>query len=118
MMLRFFALAWVPVLLGGCAASPPQRQASAPTVPAELRGTIVALRAVPSHAPQPLRLLFDRVGAVASLPDATEFIVRTDGGETLAVVQPALPGLQRGDRVDIERGAHTRIDPVGGADRA
>lgn len=116
-MLRFFVLAGLPALLAGCAAQHPHIQAGARPSSAGTRGTIVAMRAVPGTAPQPVQLLFDRLGAVVPLRGVTEFIVRTDAGDTVAVVQPATAGLHPGDRVDIERGLQTRIDPVTGSTR-
>ncbi len=116
-MLRFFALAGLPALLAGCAAQPPHIRADARPLPAGARGTVVAVRAVPGTAPQPVQLLFDRLGAVTPLRGVTEFIVRTDAGDTVAVVQPTTSGLHPGDRVDIRRGVQTRIDPVTGSDR-
>ena len=115
-MLRFLASACLLAALTGCAAprpapAPPSVAVARPAT-AE-RGTILVVRPVPVHAPQPVQVLLRRLGSGdAMLAGTAEFIVRSDAGATLAVVQPADPALRPGQRVSIARGTPTLLDPL------
>jgi hypothetical protein len=101
------------LLLAGCATHPEPPVPKAPTAPLTgLRGTILAMRPVPAETPDPARLLLSGLGTQGGSADshAFEFIVRTEGGTTISIVQPQSSGLHPGERVSILRGAETRID--------
>ena len=79
-------------------------------------GTILSMRPVRSRsdrAPWRAALLADASGTTTARDDGsselTEFIVRTDGGSTISVVQSNAPGFRPGDRVFIVNDGHTRI---------
>jgi outer membrane lipoprotein SlyB len=110
------------LLLAGCAAHTGQ---PAPQVqvapPAAVPGTILAMRPVMAEAPEPARILLSGLGAGtwgAPAQSSTgggnifEFIVRTDVGTTISVVQPRANGLHPGERISILRGVQTRIDAL------
>jgi hypothetical protein len=82
------------------------------TALAGMPGTILALRPVASATPGPARILLSSPGTPGVLADehSFEFIVRTESGTTLSIVQPQTNGLHAGERVSILRGAETRID--------
>jgi hypothetical protein len=111
----FFAL----LLLAGCAThteQPPPKVQIAP--PVGVPGTILAMRPVMAEAPEPARILLSGLGTSirgASAEGAPvsnpifEFIVRTESGTTISVVQPRTNGLHPGERISILRGVQTRI---------
>ena len=116
------AYLWALVLVvPGCAApaAPHAVPAPRPAVaakPAEI-GRILAIHAVPAGDPPAVRMLIR--GASSGGPaGVVEYIVRAAGGATIAVVQPAIEGLRRGDRVRITRGAvpaiESRLQAAGG----
>jgi outer membrane lipoprotein SlyB len=106
----------VAAALAGCAPSNPAAPASNSTgQPAAPRnGTILSMRNVTVPAGQgPLRKLLADSGdtqpvGASNAAQLTEFIVRTDEGATLSVVQANSLGLHPGDRVMIlhDTGAH------------
>jgi outer membrane lipoprotein SlyB len=100
------------LLLNGCVA-PPQKAQIVPPAAAS-RGTIVAVRPVPVGAPEPARVLLSGLaGAGPSDGDHVyEFIVRTENGAMISVVQPESAVLLPGEHVSILRGAETRIDAL------
>jgi hypothetical protein len=114
-MLRFFVLAGVLLGVARCAAPPATSTVTSvpaePSLPAGQRGTILALRVVPDSTGTPVQALLRRISGTTLPPGATEFIVRTDDGSTLAVVQPTDPALRRGSRVAILRGEQTQLTP-------
>jgi outer membrane lipoprotein SlyB len=108
------------LLLAGCAAHTEQ---PAPKVqvapPAGVPGTILAMRPVRAEAPEPARILLSGLGTgtwgapaagAAGGDNIFEFIVRTESGTTISVVQPRANGLHPGERISILRGVQTRID--------
>lgn len=111
------------LLLAGCAAHTEQPVPKAQTAPpAGLPGTILAMRPVPAEAPEPARILLSSLGTRSAAAEDRhgddphgdnhifEFIVRTESGTTISVVQPRANGLHPGERVSILRGVQTRID--------
>lgn len=98
-------------LLAGCAppAPPPSVQAT-PQAPL-LKGTILAMRAVPEASPEAVGVLLSDFGIrQASVAGGTyEFIVRTTDDTTLAIVQPHTTGLYPGEHVSILPGPQPRI---------
>ncbi len=108
---RFCAL----LMLAGCAMhteQPTPTVQAAPTPPAGVSGTILAMRPVPTEAPGPTRILLSSLGGPGANSDAHvyEFIVRTQSGTTLSIVQPQTGDLRPGEHVSILSGAETRID--------
>jgi hypothetical protein len=103
------------LVLLGCAthAEPPAGNAQV-TAPVSLRGTILAIRPVPVEPPGPVRVVLAGLGGPGASADGAEFefIVRTQIGTTISVVQPLTGGLRAGDSVSIRRGAETRIDAL------
>lgn len=101
------------LLLAGCAtpAEPPVAKAQA-APPAAVRGTILAMRPVPAESAEPTRILLSSLGTqgAPAAGEIFEFIVRTESGTTISVVQPRTSGLHPGEGVSILRGAETRID--------
>jgi outer membrane lipoprotein SlyB len=100
------------LLLAGCASSTAP-QPAAPTA-ARSTGTIVSVRAVPPRSVDTPQVLVVETGRreEASLPMA-EFIVRTDDGTTLSIVQEVQSDLHAGDRVMILRDHQTRLARLG-----
>ena len=111
------------LLLAGCATHPEQPVPTAQTPeqtvqkaqiapPAGVPGTILAMRPVPAVGPGPARTVLAGLGTQGTPADADifEFIVRTESGTTISIVQPRTNGLHAGERVSILRGAETRID--------
>lgn len=111
------------LVLAGCAArtepppapkaqAAPVPKAQAAPVPAGVPGVILAMRPVAPENPEPAHILLAGLGT----PDAFahgqvfEFIVRTDSGAMISIVQPRTGGLHAGEHVSILRGAETRID--------
>ena len=94
------------LLLAGCVTHTeqpvPKAQTAPPgrlTPPAGLRGTILAMRPVPVETPVLLANLAVRprhAGQFGQGPHVFEFIVRTETGTTLSIVQPQTGNLQRG----------------------
>jgi outer membrane lipoprotein SlyB len=105
----------VLMMLAGCAMqaeqSAPKVQA-APTRPAGVAGTILAMRPVVPERPGPTRILLSSLGGTGENSDAHvfEFIVRTQSGTTLAIVQPQTGDLRPGERVSILSGTETHIN--------
>ncbi len=101
------------LLLAGCAThqepAVPKAQAAPP---AGLHGTILAMRPVPAEAPGPARVVLANLGTKGAVVagQVFEFIVRTETGTTISIVQPQTNGLHPGERVSILQGAETRID--------
>lgn len=108
-MPRVLASAGLLLSLAGCAAPAPGRNAHAARVPGGQWGTIVAMRPVPAVAPRPVRRLLRGFGDGRAATDATEFIVRTDAGATLSIVQVDQPALHTGERVGILPATPARI---------
>lgn len=79
-------------------------------------GTVLAIHRV-AAGDSPARRILVRVSAATSAGEA-EYIVRAADGGTIAIVQPVISDLRRGDRVSILRGAPTviesRLRPAGG----
>jgi hypothetical protein len=107
----------VLLLLAGCAThteQPPPKAAAAPVMPtpAGVHGAILAMRPVPAEPGGPARILLSSLGGLDA-PASNhifEFIVRTDIGTTISIVQPQAEGLHVGERVSILRGGATRIE--------
>jgi hypothetical protein len=101
------------VMLAGVAGCAPTNPPKAAVQPAPAgAGTILSMRAVSQQAPEePLRavLLSDGVGRSDGNLSLVEFIVRSDDGATLSIVQTNQPGFRTGDRVIILRGDQTRL---------
>jgi outer membrane lipoprotein SlyB len=103
------------LLLAGCATHAEQPAPQAQTGPAAssgVPGIILAMRPVRAEGPGPARVLLAGLGTPGTLSadDVYEFIVRTDSGTTISIVQPRTNGLRRGEHVRILRGAETRIE--------
>ena len=104
----------VLLLLTGCAThtepSVPKAQAALP--PAGIPGVILAMRPVPAENPEPARILLSGLGTHDAIVDGHdyEFIVRTNTGTMISIVQPGAHDLHAGERVSILRGATTRIE--------
>jgi hypothetical protein len=88
--------------------------ANSPKVPAQsasfVAGRVLLLRPVNPTATEGLlqAAMFEQAGGPRQ--DApVEFIVRTDDGATLSIVQDNGLGLRAGDRVVILRGDHARL---------
>ncbi len=105
------------LLLAGCAMHPetPVEKAKI-TLPAaplpKPHGTILAMRPVPAEARDPARVVLAGLGTKGTIVEGQifEFIVRTEYGTTISIVQPQSGGLHPGERVSIVQGAETRID--------
>jgi len=101
------------LLLASCVtqSKPPASKAQAPP-PAGVPGTILAMRPVPTDPLEPTRVLLSSLGGQNAQADSAvyEFIVRTESGTTMSIVQPLTNGLHPGEHVSILRGAETRID--------
>jgi hypothetical protein len=101
------------LLLVGCAVHTEQ---PAPKVqatrPAGDPGIILAMRPVRADSPEPARILLSGLDAHGAFADGQvfEFIVRTESGTTIAIVQPRASGLRPGEHVSILHGTETRID--------
>jgi hypothetical protein len=96
--------------IAGCAPAAPPK-AAVQAAPAGT-GTILAIREVGRHAAvEPLRaaLLADGSGHDGGNGPQVEFIVRSDDGATLSVVQANEPGFRKGDRVVILHDDRTRL---------
>jgi len=110
----------IGLALAGCASPPPPSAIpQAAVVPAAgvpapgVHGTILAMRPVPAKAPEPARvLLAGFAGRAPSAAELFEFIVRTESGGVIAVVQPRAPGLHAGATVRVIQGTQTRIDAM------
>jgi hypothetical protein len=110
----------VLLLLAGCATHAEQPApiaqaalvAPAPPPPAGVHGTILAMRPVPAEPRGPARILLSSLGGSDTFADGHifEFIVRTENGTTISIVQPQTDGLHTGERVSILGGAETRIE--------
>lgn len=104
----------VLVAMAGCAAPSvppvpvPVAAVVKPAEPAET-GTILAIHQVPNEAPRAVQVLFRT--ARGSAAGVAEYIVRIPDGTTISVVQPAIHGLRRGDRVSILPGAGPPFEP-------
>ncbi|MGC1408206.1 MAG: hypothetical protein WA864_04565 [Acetobacteraceae bacterium] len=97
--------------VAGCApAKPPPPAAVQPA--SVSTGKILSMRGVAAHASQdPLRAAMLTTGASPSDGSGSlvEFIVRTDDGATLSIVQTNEPGFRTGDRVVIMRDDLTHL---------
>ncbi|HEY1930701.1 MAG TPA: hypothetical protein VGG99_01690 [Acetobacteraceae bacterium] len=105
------------ILLAGCAVPPPAPRVAVAPAAAE-HGTILAIHRVAPEDAQAARVLLqgldDQAGAQAQ---RVEYIVRVQGGATIAIVQSGLDGLRPGDRVGIlpaTAGTEPRLRPIGG----
>jgi hypothetical protein len=100
------------LLLNGCASAPSQTR----IVPsaAAWRGIILAVRPVTAGAAEPARVLLSGLGSEgpSGSDHIFEFIVRTESGALISVVQPASTALRPGEHVSIMHGAETRIDAL------
>ena len=96
------------VSLAMCAPAPSSKVLVPPAPFAS--GRILLARPVAAPAADgPLRaVLFEEAGG-AGQAAPVEFIVRTDDGLTLSIVQDNGPGFQAGDRVVILRGDRARL---------
>jgi outer membrane lipoprotein SlyB len=109
----------IAAFVAGCAATNATVSGSpAPTVPPKAAsvGKILSMRSVTAQsnsAPWRSVLLADAGAAGASNDSGknalTEFIVRTDDGATISVVQSNEPGFRPGDPVIILRDGPTRL---------
>ncbi len=101
------------VLLGGVAGCAPAKPPPATVLPASVStGRILLMRAVAARANQdPLRAAMITTGASPNdgSRSLVEFIVRTDDGATLSIVQTNEPGFRTGDRVVIMRDDVTHL---------
>jgi outer membrane lipoprotein SlyB len=102
------------VLLAGAAGCAPAKPPSPAAVqPASVStGTILSMRAVAARASQdPLRAAMLTTGGSPNDGGRSlvEFIVRTDDGATLSIVQTNEPGFRSGDRVVIIRDDQTHL---------
>lgn len=119
------ALFWIVLVLSGiagCAPGKPSASAPAPpvsTAVATSRGKILAVHKVPpAGAQDPWRAILSPTRATlrpasAGTESPVEFIVRTDDGATLSIVQPSQPGLRAGSRVIVLFGETARLAPAG-----
>lgn len=106
------------VLLAGVAGCAPAKPAPPAAVqPASVSaGTILSMRSVAARASQdPLRSAMLTAGASPNDGGRAlvEFIVRTDDGATLSIVQTNEPGFRTGDRVVIMRDDLTHLTRPG-----
>jgi outer membrane lipoprotein SlyB len=119
--MRFTGCVYLLASLGlaGCAqvvtSAADPAAAGARAAPSSL-GTILSMRPVTlrsDRAPWHVALLAAASGTTQAGDDIgrkpTEFIVRTDGGATISVVQTNELGLQPGDRIIILHDDHTHI---------
>jgi hypothetical protein len=91
-----------------CAPANPPRMAVPPA--SFVAGHILLLRSVdPPSADGPLRAVLFEDASAASQGAPVEFIVRTDDGATLSVVQDNGLGFRAGERVLILRGKRARL---------
>jgi hypothetical protein len=110
------------LLLSGCTTQPHPGASKAQIAPAAgVPGIILAMRPVAAENPEPARILLSGLGfsadSGAGSPGGAagdsrvfEFIVRTQDGTTIAIVQPETGSLRPGERVSILHGAETRIE--------
>jgi outer membrane lipoprotein SlyB len=115
MALRPASLPALLMLLAGCTASTPQVLPKAASAPVRgIRGTILAMRPVTAEPAGPARIVLSGLAVQDTVVDdhAYEFIVRTESGTTISVVQPRISDLHAGERVSILPGAETRIDAL------
>jgi outer membrane lipoprotein SlyB len=115
----------VVTALAGCAPPrPPVTQASPAETAAGLQGpayaTVASVRPIGGFGTtadtNPDAAILPAMGVAASaMPSgsaSSEIVVRTDGGETLSVVQPDAAGLSPGERVMVLPGGLPRLTPV------
>jgi outer membrane lipoprotein SlyB len=105
--------------IAGCAQVSTNATGSAAAVAhpsASREGTILSMRPVTlrsNRAPWSIALLATASGAMAVGDDAsrelTEFIVRTDAGSTISIVQTNELGFRPGDRILVLHDDHTHI---------
>jgi hypothetical protein len=96
--------------IAGCAPTNPPKAVLQPQQASA--GIILSMRAVvPQAGEGPLRteLLAGGSSHDDGNPALVEFIVRTDDGATLSIVQTNQPGFRKGDRVIIFRDDRTRL---------
>jgi len=106
-MLRCLPILLAVILLGlaGCAVSPPP---AAPPA-AALRATIVAVRPVAPAADGPLLALLGAPSGAVVPVQAREFILRTEDGHILSIVQDDDGLLRAGQAVSVVAGARARL---------
>jgi outer membrane lipoprotein SlyB len=118
---RLRVVAIVTLALGGCAPSKPL--ILAPTTSGARHGpayaTVAAVRPIRAFAGlgiDPQAAILTAMSGSPSSPapsaSSSEIVVRTDGGETLSVVQPDSADLAPGERVIIVPGGLTRLTPA------
>ena len=93
--------------LASCAPSPAPSSASAPKNPAH--AIIVTVRPVLPGDTRAAALLRDSRDTTPTPAGTTEYILRTEDGGTLAVVQAADPALRPGAAVTVGRGERTTL---------
>ncbi len=100
------------VLLAACATNGVPQTAASQKAPNQAAGepagslahaVILTVRPVPRTESGAVRLLPIGIDQASVLPSSAEYIVQTDDGTTLAIVQPAQPGLHPGQDVTISR---------------
>lgn len=106
------------VLLAACATNGAPQTAASPKAPNQAAGaaagtpvhavilTVRPVQRTESGTAGLLPIGFDQASAV---PNSAEYIVQTDDGTTLAIVQPAQPGLHPGQDVTIGQGDRTTL---------
>jgi hypothetical protein len=103
------------IALAGCA-SPKPAEVVAQPAPANGSATILSMRTVQRNpAATPIRtvLLAESVGSNDTGEALVEFIVRTDDGAVLSIVQTNESGFRNGDRVVIVRDTRTHLTRPG-----
>ncbi len=126
--ITFARASWKPLIvvaaLAGCAPPrPPVTQDSPAEMAAGLQGpayaTVASVRPIGGFGTaetNPDAAILPAMGVASSaMPSgraSSEIVVRTDGGETLSVVQPDAAGLSPGERVMVLPGGLPRLTPV------
>ena len=90
------------LMLASCGSPIPKSSVSEVKNPAH--GTILTVRPVPAGDPRAAGLLGIGPDAVPHPAGNAEYVVRTDDGATVAIVQAADPALRPGAAVAIGRG--------------
>lgn len=109
MSMRLSLVYRVCLLAAGLAGCVPGSPAPPPSAPALELGTIVSVRPVVASPTAASRILIAAPGGGATERRAFEFIIRTDDGRTLSVVQSNDANFRTGDRVALTAGARTRL---------
>ncbi len=101
------------LLLSGCAGQAPPPAVALAASSAAVRGVVVEERPALTGGAAAAILAALRVPAAADQPVAAaqdvEFIVRTDDGRTLSVVQPNRAALRAGEPVILLQDGHTSL---------